>query len=91
MGASKVDSILPTKIPHQTQQFRQLGSKLVPAVLSRDLFRLTQQLHKIERSADKPKEQASLWQKWSAAVTKSQDVVEKRASSFPEISFPDLR
>jgi ATP-dependent helicase HrpA len=90
MGTSKVDSILPTKIPHQTKQFRQLASKLVPAVLSRDLFRLTQQLQKIECSSDKPKEQASLWQKWSAAVTKSQDVVEKRTASFPEISFPEL-
>ena len=52
MGASKVDSILPTKIPHQTQKFRQLASKLVPAVLSRDLYRLTQQLQKIERIVD---------------------------------------
>jgi len=70
MGASKVDSILPTKIPHQTQQYRQLASKLVPAVLSRDLYRLTQQLQKIERIADKPKEQASLWEKWSTGVAK---------------------
>jgi ATP-dependent helicase HrpA len=90
MGASKVDSILPTKIPHQTQKFRQLASKLVPAVLSRDLYRLTQQLQKIQCSADKPKEQASLWEKWSTAVAKSQGWVEKRAASFPEISFPDL-
>ena len=90
MGASKVDSILPTKIPHQTQKFRQLASKLVPAVLSRDLYRLTQQLQKIERIVDEPKEQASLWEKWSTAVAKSQGWVEKRAASFPEISFPDL-
>ncbi|MGB1912573.1 MAG: DEAD/DEAH box helicase, partial [Porticoccaceae bacterium] len=90
MGTSKVDSILPAKIPNQAKQFRQLTSKLLPAVASRDLFRLTQQLKKIERGADKPKEQALLWQKWTAAVDKSQHWVETRAASFPKISFPDL-
>jgi ATP-dependent helicase HrpA len=90
MNTSKVDSILPTKIPHQAKQFRQLESALLAAVSSRDLFRLTQQLKKIEQVADRPKAQASLWQKWSAAVAKSQDWVEKRAGSFPGISFPEL-
>jgi ATP-dependent helicase HrpA len=90
MGTSKVDSILPAKIPNQAKQFRQLKSKILTAVASRDLFRLTQQLKKIERGADKPKEQALLWQKWTAAVDKSQHWVETRAASFPRISFPDL-
>lgn len=85
-----MDSFLPAKIPHQTKQLRLLESKLLSAVSSRDLFRLTKQLQKLMGFADKPKEQALLWQKWSDAVSKSANWVEKRSASFPEISFPDL-
>ena len=90
MTTSKVDSFLPAKIPHQTKQLRLLESKLLSAVSSRDLFRLTKQLQKLKGFADKPKEQALLWQKWSDAVSKSANWVEKRSASFPEINFPDL-
>lgn len=89
MTDAKAGLKIPAKIPSQPKQFRQLASTLPDAVSSSDLFRLHKQLHKIQQTSD-AKQQLLLWQKWRSAVIKSQDWVEHRTASFPDISFPEL-
>ena len=81
---------MPAKLPAQPKQFRQLESSLAAVVSSRDLYRLTRQLNKIKQAASDAKQQLLLWDKWTAAVARSQQWVEKRRSGFPHISFPEL-
>ena len=89
MSNSKVGLKIPAKLPSQSKQFRQLESKLMCAVSSRDLFRLKKQLHKIQHTSDL-KQQLLLWEKCTSAIARSQDWVEKRRAGMPDISFPDL-
>ena len=81
---------MPAKLPTQPKQFRQLESALAAVVSSRDLYRLTRQLNKIKQAASDAKQQLLLWDKWTAAVARSQQWVEKRRAGFPQISFPEL-
>jgi hypothetical protein len=90
MSDSKAGLNLPAKLPSQPKQFRLLESQLLDAVASRDLFRLKQQLKKIQQGANNPDDQALAWKKWSTAVAKSNNWVETRAADFPQISFPEL-
>lgn len=90
MSDSKAGLNLPAKLPSQPKQFRLLESQLLDAVASRDLFRLKQQLKKIQQGANNPDDQALVWKKWSTAVAKSNNWVETRAADFPQISFPEL-
>ena len=90
MSNSKAVLEIPAKIPTQPKQFRLLESQLLDAVSSRDLFRLKQQLKKVQQADKDSGEQASAWKKWSAAVAKSNHWVESRAADFPVISYPDL-
>ena len=89
MSNSKVGLKIPAKLPSQSKQFRQLESKLMCAVSSRDLFLLKKQLHKIQHTSDL-KQQLLLWEKCTSAIARSQDWVEKRRAGMPDISFPDL-
>jgi ATP-dependent helicase HrpA len=81
---------IPAKIPTQLKQFRLLESQLSDAVSSRDLFRFKQQLIKIQQADKLSDTQNALWDKWTAAVARSNDWVERRAQGFPEISYSDL-
>ena len=90
MSDSKAGLKLPAKLPSQPKQFRLLESQLLDAVASCDLFRLKQQLKKIQQGANNPDDQALAWKKWSTAVAKSNNWVETRAADFPQISFPEL-
>ena len=89
MSDSKAGFKIPAKIPTQPKQFRQLESALTAVVSSRDLYRLTQQLNKMQAVSDSI-QQLVLWEKWTAAVVRSQQWVAKRAAGFPHISFPEL-
>ena len=96
MNDSKVGLNLPAKLPSQPKQYRLLESQLMHAVASRDLFRFKQQLKKIQQSfkassaTEASQKSIAAWQKWSAAVTKSNSWVETRAAKFPKITYPDL-
>jgi ATP-dependent helicase HrpA len=90
MSTPKLGSEIPAKIPTQAVQFSLLEAQLLDTVSSRDLFRLKKQLNKIQHSANKAKEQALLWEKWSVAVAKSQRWVASRTAGFPKISLADL-
>ena len=81
---------IPAKIPTQPKQFRLLESQLSDAVSSRDLFRFKQQLIKIQQADKRSDAQTALWDKWTAAVARSNDWVERRAQGLPEISYSDL-
>jgi ATP-dependent helicase HrpA len=90
MSNSKAGLNIPAKLPSQPKQFRLLESQLMDAVASRDLFRLKQQLKKIQQSLKASEENLSGWNRWVTAATKSNSWVETRAASFPQISYPDL-
>ena len=90
MSTPKAGFEIPTVIPTQAVQFSALEEQLVDSVSSRDLFRLTKQLKRLAQGANKTADQTAQWSKWSASVAKSQQRVEERSASHPEISFPDL-
>ena len=96
MTDAKAGLKVPAKLPSQPKQYRLLESQLLHAVASRDLFRLRQQLKKIQQShknsenSESSEQKNKTWQRWINTVTKSNNWVESRAAKFPNISYPDL-
>ena len=81
---------IPALIPTEAKQFKLLEEQLVRAIASRDLFRLSKQLQDIAQSASKDRDNTRQWKKWTAAVNKSQQLVQRRIQKIPTLTFPDL-